>query len=351
MQVKEIEIEKLDNIASEPSLPAGQFLQSSLWYELQKSLGRDCLALGVFDNNQLIAGTLLVQYNFPFGKKYFNCIRGPLVKFQMSNSKCQVNDQIPMTNVQIQYQKVIQKIVEYLHDNYKQKNVLFMRIEPPVDRVDFKNWQKGIEAKQVKTAWPKKTLILDLGKTEEELLSKMHHKWRYNIRLAERKGVQIEKCNNIDDFYVLAKETENRDKISFFGKNYFDKLLTILQKNNAGDLFVAKYNDQVISAIINVYYGNTAAYFFGASSDKHRNVMPNHLIQWNAIQEAKKRGYQYYDFWGIAENDDPADSWAGVTRFKRGFGGQEIQYGKSYDFVFNGFWYKMYNLARRFYKI
>ena len=382
MQVKEIEKKQLDEMVPEPALPAGQFLQSKFWLEFQSMLGRETVSLGVYDNEDLIATAFLIRYNFPMGKKYFNCIRGPLVKVQSPKSKVQINDQIPNSkfqnlksetrnpkletnpksqiqnskpelrkpNYEIRYKEIVQQIVEYVREKHG-NNVLFMRIEPPVASMEFKKWHKGIGIKKVKTAYPKRTIVLDFKKSEEELLKAMHQKWRYNIRLAERKGVQIEKCNDIDEFYVLAKVTENRDKIKLFGKNYFVKLWQLLSEKQAGDFFVARYNGEVISAIINVYYGNTAVYFYGASSDKHRNVMPNHLIQWQAIKEAKKRGLEYYDFWGIAETDDPKDSWAGVTRFKRGFGGQEASYGQSYDFIFNPFWYKMYNIVRKFYKL
>jgi len=377
MLVKEISKEQLDKFVTQPALPAGQFLQSSLWYEFQESLGRKCLALGVFNGESLLATCLLVQYNFPMGKRYFNCIRGPVVndklnyKCQMSNVKSSSNDQmsnvqmsksthgISDSKLQIIYKEIVQKIAEFLCENYRDKNVLFIRVESPVEGVEFKKWCKGIGVKKVKTVWPKRTLVLDLKKSEDQLLAEMHHKWRYNIRLSGRKGVVIEKCNNIDDFYVLAKETEKRDNLKFFGRNYFAKLWTILEKNNVGDFFVAKYNGQLISAIINVYRGNTAVYFYGASANVHRNLMPNHLIQWHAIKEAKARGCEWYDFWGISdkrkngrteERKNP-DGWAGITRFKRGFGGFEVGYGQSYDFIMHKGWYGLYQVARRFYKI
>ena len=367
MLVKEISLEQLDGITAQGSHATGRFLQSSFWQELQKSLGRVCLSLGVYDNDELMAGCLLIRYNFPMGKKYFNCIRGPVlrteeprtkyqgpnIKDQISRTKDQIlnyNYKLQTTNYKLKYKEIVQKVAEYLYEKHGNENVLFLRIEPPVEVTDFKKWNKEIGVLAVDTVWPKKTIILDLAKNEEELLQDMHQKWRYNIRLAERKGVTIEKSNNIDDFYVLAQETERRDKIKFFGKEYFTKLLKVISKHNAGELLVAKYQNKVVSAIINVYHNDAAIYFYGSSSSEHRSVMPNHLIQWQGIKNAKAHGCKYYDFWGIAK-DENDKSWAGITRFKRGFGGEEISYGASYDFIFNSFWYSVYKIMRKFYKL
>jgi lipid II:glycine glycyltransferase (peptidoglycan interpeptide bridge formation enzyme) len=108
---------------------------------------------------------------------------------------------------------------------------------------------------------------------------------------------------------------------------------------------VAEYKKEILAVLIVVFYGKLATYLHGASSNNRREYMPNHLAQWRAICEAKKRDCEIYDFWGIAPDDNPNHPWAGITRFKKSFGGEPIHLLGAYDFTFQTSWYKMFYLA------
>ena len=109
---------------------------------------------------------------------------------------------------------------------------------------------------------------------------------------------------------------------------------------------MAKHDSEYVAANIMCFFGDTANYLHGASSNKHRDVMAPHLLQWKAVCDAKKDGFKYYDFWGIAPNDDPKHGWAGVTRFKKGFGGEQVNYPGTFDMVVSKKWYLIYKVFR-----
>ena len=196
---------------------------------------------------------------------------------------------------------------------------------------------------------PRQTILLDFTKEESELLQKMHPKTRYNIRLAERHGVSVEKVDlseeNFEMFWKLLIETSKRDKFSTHPKKYYKKMIETLggSENDAHiALFVAKYKGKPLAAELVMFFGETATYLHGASSEEERGVMAPYAIHWEIIKEVKKMGYKYYDFWGIDEK-----KWPGVTRFKRGFGGEEISYPETFDLPVQKLWYKIYCWARK----
>ena len=200
---------------------------------------------------------------------------------------------------------------------------------------------------------PRDTLLLDIEEPEEKILSQMKPKGRYNIRLAERKGVKVrqsEKIEDLKEFYKLSVGMQERGFSSFDFKHYQNMLEILGQKKNI-KIFVAEHKKNILSCILVLYFNEIAVYLHGASGNEERELMPNHLVQWHAILEAKKRGCKVYDFWGIAPNDDPKHSWAGITRFKKSFGGEPIQFLGAYDFTFSSFWYKMFFLANTIKKV
>jgi lipid II:glycine glycyltransferase (peptidoglycan interpeptide bridge formation enzyme) len=118
-------------------------------------------------------------------------------------------------------------------------------------------------------------------------------------------------------------------------------MVEVMGENNL-KLFIAEYEDRIIAANIVMFFGNRAVYLHGASSNECRNLMAPYLLQWEQIKEAKKQGCEIYDFWGIDEK-----KWPGVTRFKKGFGGEEIDYSGTFDFIFDKTWYEIYKIAKR----
>lgn len=206
---------------------------------------------------------------------------------------------------------------------------------------------------------PPDTSILDLSKSQEELLSGMKNKWRYNIRLALKKGVQVERhfafekdfTKYFDIFYSLFETTSKRDGVSFHGKKYY---LDLLKKSTEDktfpqvSLYLAKHEDDYIAGIITLFCKKEAVYLYGASANIKRNLMPSYLLQWTAICDAKEYGSQVYDFYGMPPTAEPSHPMHGLYLFKTGFGGKNIHRPGSYDYILKRKWYRLYIFAEKF---
>jgi len=189
---------------------------------------------------------------------------------------------------------------------------------------------------------PSKTLILDLTKSEDELLQAMHQKTRYNIRLAEKKGVKIMEvgANRFEEFWQLLVSSGDRDKFNLHGRSYYQAMLKLA--NDFVKLFFAEYQGKPLAGSLVTFFGDSATYIHGGSSDKNREIMAPYALHWQIIKQAKQLGYKYYDFHGV-----DAAKWPGVTRFKMGFGGQVINYPGTFDLVYDTGWYNIYKMVRR----
>ena len=180
----------------------------------------------------------------------------------------------------------------------------------------------------------------------------MHEKWRYNIRLAEKRWVTTDGVSptkeNIDTWMNLLSDTTSRDGFSQNSRNYYEKFLSTLEENNAWGLLFAYFDSRVIAAGIFVYSGDTAIYYYGASaSDRElRKHMAPYLLQWEAICEGKRRWCVVYDFLGIAPPDEKNSSLRGVTEFKEKFGGEIVKLGPKYLFPLSSK-YSFFLLVRR----
>jgi peptidoglycan pentaglycine glycine transferase (the first glycine) len=183
---------------------------------------------------------------------------------------------------------------------------------------------------------PKAVMVLDLAPDEEELLAGFHSKWRYNVRLAERKGVSVEQVTRAElpAFYDLLVETARRDRFLIRGRAYFETLFDCLEPSASIAMFLARFEGQPIAGALCMGFGPRLTYVYGASSNEHRNVMPNHLMQWHMIRWAKEHGYAIYDFRGVSpvRNGEPVEAHlAGLNRFKEGFGARYVEYAGTFD--------------------
>jgi lipid II:glycine glycyltransferase (peptidoglycan interpeptide bridge formation enzyme) len=205
---------------------------------------------------------------------------------------------------------------------------------------------------------PPDTVLLDLAADEERLLSRMKPKWRYNVKLAGKKGVEIEEtavasstdsgASAIERFYRLYELTARRDRIALHPQHYYGKLaeLASLPASKADlRIWIARYEGEDLAAIITLFMDGHAVYLYGASSDRHRNLMPAYALQWAAIRAAKASGCGDYDFYGIPPTDDPGHPMSGLYRFKTGFGGIILHKAGSWDYPFHAPLYRIYRLA------
>ena len=312
-----------------------QFLQSWEWGEFHKKVSGDVWRLGVLDNGKLVAAAAIIKKQLPMGKSYFYCPRGPIVNYELS-----------ITN----YQLILESLFNEINNIAKNEGVMFLRFDPPAS---YKLQTISYKLNKTLDVQPSKTLILNLSKSEKELLKNMRQKTRYNIRLAEKKGVKIIDAglDRFEDFWRLMGETSERDNFRTHGINYYKAMLAdpegLRARRPSGSamaikLFIAEYRKKPIAANIVSFFGDTATYMHGASSMNYRNVMAPYLLQWRAIKLAKKSGRKYYDFYGVDEK-----KWPGVTRFKKGFSGRAVNYPGTFDLIFDSSWYNVYKMVRR----
>jgi lipid II:glycine glycyltransferase (peptidoglycan interpeptide bridge formation enzyme) len=208
---------------------------------------------------------------------------------------------------------------------------------------------------------PPDTTLVDLTATEDEILARMHSKWRYNIRLSEKKGVVVHRylgndvnlSEKIDKFYELTKETNARDGNSSHAKSYYEDLIKSSAKEieNENDvpvvsLYIAEHEGEEIASIMTLFSHDEAIYLYGASSNNKRNLMPNHLLQWTAIKDAKDYGSKFYDMYGMPpEGEDENHPMHGLYMFKTNFGGKIVHRPGSYDVRLKPLAYFLYNIA------
>lgn len=309
----------------------------------------------------------------------YKCTDAKLLEVAFENSKT-IKEEIITPETQIIEFTIFLKELSNALKQYLPKNTIVIRYDPDIvftqieerDIFNFgikqvcKTEKIGLHKNSVDIQ-PPDSSVLDLTQTEEELLQNMHSKWRYNIRLAEKKGVVIKKYfgddkdinQKIELFYALTKETNARDGNSSHAKSYYLDLITRSINTDTKTepkitLYIAEHEKEEIASIMTLFNNDQAIYLYGASSNKKRNLMPNHLLQWTAIKDAKAYGSKIYDFYGMSpEGKNENHPMHGLYMFKSNFGGQEIHRIGSWDFptkkiyytynfleCLRAFWYK-----------
>jgi lipid II:glycine glycyltransferase (peptidoglycan interpeptide bridge formation enzyme) len=201
------------------------------------------------------------------------------------------------------------------------------------------------------------TVLVDLARDEEDILASMKPKWRYNVRLAEKKGVVAadEGLPALGEFYRLYEETSRRDRIALHPERYYRRLFELAAAyrsdgEGAGEapdlrLWVARHEGRPLAAIVTLFMGRQAVYLYGASSDEGRSLMPAYALQWAAMRAAKASGCACYDMFGIPPSDDPGHPMAGLYRFKTGFGGSIAHRAGSWDYPYSRIAYAAFRAA------
>jgi len=192
------------------------------------------------------------------------------------------------------------------------------------------------------------TLTLDLQLTEDDLLAGMKQKTRYNIRLAGRRGVQVRRGeqNDFDLLYRMYAETSVRDRFVIRKPEYYQDAWGAFLSAGLAQPFVALVEGEPVAALIVYRFGEVATYMYGMSRPSHREKMPNHLLQWEAIIWAKEQGCTTYDFWGAPDQINPQDPMWGVYRFKIGFGARFVHTIGAWDFPVRTVPYWLYTIAK-----
>jgi len=233
----------------------------------------------------------------------------------------------------------------------KRKHTIFLKLEPDLwedQKPDIWNLELRTSPHNIQ---PPRTIIIDIKNSEEEILAHMKQKTRYNIRLAEKKGVTVRAWDDIESFHKMMLVTGGRDSFGIHSLEYHRRAYELFHPAGICELLVAEYQGKPLAALMVFGRGRRAWYFYGASTDEERNRMPAYLLQWEAIKWAKSRGCEEYDLWGVPDEDEKTleanfetrhDGLWGVYRFKRGFGGKLKRAAKAMDRVYNPLLYWAY---------
>ena len=198
---------------------------------------------------------------------------------------------------------------------------------------------------------PEATRIIDLTKSEDEILAQMKQKGRYNIKVAMKHDVVVKKSTDVDDFYELIKKTSARDQFKPLSKDRYEAFL-----NNLGSSFMFIAYTPIehcllpIAGLIGVIYKDQGIYYYGASSYEHRNLMAPYLLQWEAMKYCKSNGCTSYDLFGIAPPEKPDHPWKGVSEFKEKFGGSIVSYPVEKIIVLKPLIYNLIQIKRKLFK-
>ncbi len=319
------------------SHPKGHFLQSPEWAKVKKDwINEVVLSL---DEDGKIKGSmsLLIRKasrRFNFTSMMYSP-RGPV---------CDIHDKETFADLVKQAKKVAKKYHSFM-----------LVLDPDIPSTDeeFKKIAKEIGFKITEDAkdfsqmiQPRYVFRLDVkDKTADELMASFHEKWRYNIRLAGRKGVKIVEGGreDIKKFHDIMLTTGVRDNFLIRPLEYFERMYDEMAPNGYMKLLMAEYNGEIIAAVIPIIYGNKVWYLYGASSNEHRNVMPNYLLQWEQIKLALENHADIYDFRGVSGHVDEGHPQYGIYKFKKGFNGDFVEFVGELSMVLNPFMNFIYN--------
>ena len=322
MEIKEVFKKKeWNDFFKETAGLSGEFLHSWEWGDFQLSLGRSVRRFSIIENKKIVSRFLIIKNPLPLKKNYLYCPRGP-VFFKQE---------------EFQKEKVLKLLKTFFKNLSLEEKAIFLKWDPPINL-----FIENKTGKRVKDFQPKQTVILKLNDEDDKIFFKMRSKTRYNIRLAKKRGVEVFQSSGKEDFkyfFNLLVQTGQREKFKIYPKEYYRKLIS--QSPNFVKVFFARYQGKILAAHLLVFFNQTATYLHGGSSREEKQVMAPYLLHWEALKEAKKRGCQFYDFWGIDHK-----RWPGLTMFKNSFGGEIISYPGSFDFVVSSKWYFLYQLGK-----
>lgn len=300
------------------------FLQSWAWGEFQNEIGNKAERVIINEDNVVIAA---VQYSIIKTRffSYLDCQRGPLVSSLQSTSS----------------------ILQLLKEKANECKLDFLVLEPGFDFNQYSDETKrqGFVHRS-NTSQPLHTLVLSLTPDENKLFSSIRKTTRSIIKNASSSvNIKIDKSlSHWNEFADLLSETAQRQKIVQHPASYLKRQFIRFAKNDGAKLYIAEMENKVVAGAIILYYRNRATYFHAASNVEARKTGAAHLLLWKAIADAKQRGSREFDFWGVAPENEPNHPWTGITVFKKGFGGDMVDYPGSLVYVNNKLKYSIFIL-------
>lgn len=336
--------EKHQNFLDKNIAPLTQY---KFYGEWQKSVGREIFNFTIEDetgNINLFLQTVSVPIGF--GKRFLYSSYGPVIdKETISNDE--------------QLMEALECLKTGLLAHLKQIKLSFARLDftPNID--DFMRKTGGLGfirapkySKEGSFFQPRVEWVLDLDKDIETIYNEIDSKNRYAIRLAERKNIEIEIItknilNYFDTFYEMISETAKRNSFGLHKREYYLEVFKNLEKNNNGRLVISKVEDQIATCLVFVDYNVTTMFLFGASkTELNKKIPTSHFAHWENIKYSKLAGLKIYNFGGVENQKYPSNSLRSLTKFKKRFGGREIEHSCFYDLPNNKLIYKLFLLKK-----
>ncbi|MBV9615349.1 MAG: peptidoglycan bridge formation glycyltransferase FemA/FemB family protein [Ktedonobacteraceae bacterium] len=326
--------------------PRGHLLQSYEWGELNKYLGGRIYRLGALQDGRLIGVMLIVVAPVPLPASlpgiHFNwlySVRGPTVERPDSPA--------------------LPALIEHAHKVAKKEHSVVLRVEPNIadDDSNMDVWlatyhKLGFHSNPT-SVHGRRSWVLDITPSAEQLLANCKMTWRQNIRVAERKGVVVREANGKEDFdkyYELLTVTSERDAFFIHDKEYHKEILRHFASKGDAVLYLAEHEGEALAAKMLIRFGDWCWDMFGASSNNRRNLKATYLLQYRCFLWAKEQGCSYFDFRTIPEILEPGEEMWGVYEYKKGFGGFSRLNIPTQDYVYRSFiynsWRKMVEMRR-----
>lgn len=320
--------------------PKGHSMQLWEWGDIKGRTGWQPWRLILEEKGNIIAAATILERKLPLiGTPIFYCPRGPVVDMHDEEK--------------------FDAVLTAIKALAKKRGAILLKIDPDIPASDNKleqylfsrNFNRLDAGKNFEGVQPRFVFRLDITPDEETLLANMHQKTRYNIRVAGKKGVviRIGTRQELPKFYEVLKETTERDNFLVRAYSYFEDLYDTLVPAGFGQLFVAEYEGEIVAGTFAFITGDKAWYIYGASSNAHRNVMPNYLIQWEMIRWAKSKGCALYDFRGVSGDLSEDNPLYGLYKFKKGFNGEFTEFIGEWDYVYRPLFYRIWKAAEKMY--
>lgn len=304
------------------------FCQSFNWGEFNQSMGDKVYRFGIFDNEKLIAVAQIIKIKAKRGTFLF-VPHGPVI---LSGDN----------------KEIVKTLLDYLKELGLKEKASFIRFSPvfTLNEENVKMFKElGFRNAPIHMH-PELTWELNLIPIEDELLKGMRKTTRYLVKQAEKNpDVEIVKSmdeKDLAEFERVYLETAGRHSFTPFPPKYLKRELDAFKNDNEIVIFSGKYKGETVSSAMIVYWSKRAFYHQGASSSKYAKIPVSYLLQWEAIKEAKKREAEIYNFWGVIPESEKNHPWAGLSLFKKGFGGSEKQYVKTQDYILSPIYWLTY---------
>ena len=313
-------------------------IQSWEWGEFRKSLGIPLLRYGLYQNSKLIKAFQLTLHKIPFTNKCVGYLpKGPAPDKELAEALKKIGRENNCAFIKVEPNVILRKLAEGSLANAStsetSSEILRSPQRPQNDSTD------SSFIRSPKPLFTKYNFIVDLTKSEEELLKNMHPKTRYNIRVAQKHGVKVKSRTDDEAFKIYLKlyfETTKRQGYHGHNKNYHQKAWETLKEAGMAHILIAYFENEPLTAWMILNSKDTLYYPYGGSSKTHPEVMTNNLVAWEAIRLGKKLRLKKIDMWGALGPDaNQKDPWYGFHKFKQGYGGKLIENIGTYDMVFD----------------